>query len=204
MEKVKLHTRMYGWKHVWMEFAEEFGTAVDDPHPESSQTGISVSVPMKGTPWMLAYTMDPSTKSNGTHTTVSVNFAPRGDFQFAIHPQTKMDEIIKLLGMQDIIIGDKEFDSHFVVKGNDVGMIRDLFANNELRAYILQEPSIQIWVHAEKTDSRPSPRTLTSQPHVLSMKVPGAVDDFERLKRFYELMELLLKTLCAVEAAVES
>jgi hypothetical protein len=199
MENVKLHTRMYGWKYVWKEFAEELQGTIDDPNPDSSQAGMSVILPLKSTPWVLVFTMDPGMKGGSSHTTIDVNYAPRGDFKFAIHPQKKIDDISKLLGMQDIIIGDKNFDPVFVIKGNDVGMVREVFANEELRARILEEPTIQIWAHSDKIDSKPSPKVLAGQPHVLSLRVPGAVDDFERLKRLYELMALLLKTLCEVE-----
>jgi hypothetical protein len=202
MEKVRLHTRMYGWKYVWKEFAEEFGATIDDPNPDSSHAGMSIIVPMKNTPWVLVYTMDPGLKGSNGHTSMDANFAPRGDFKFAIHPQTKIDDISKLLGMQDIVIGDKSFDPLFVVKGNDVGKVRDLFAYDEIRALILEEPTVQIWAHSDKIESKLSPKIVAGQPHVLSLRVPGAVDDFERLKRFYELTGLLLQALCKVDAAV--
>lgn len=204
MEKVKLHTRMYGWKYVWKEFAQELNATVDDPNPDSSQSGMSIIVPMAGTPWMLVYTMDPGMKGSGGHTLIDANYAPRGDFKFAIHPQKKIDDFSKLLGMQDIIIGDKEFDPLFVIKGNDVGMVRELFSEEEIRARIAEEPSVQIWAHSDKLDSKLSPKVLAAQPHVLSLRLPGAVDEFERLKRLYDLMEILLKSLCKVEAAVEA
>jgi hypothetical protein len=202
MDKVKLHTRMYGWKYVWKEFAEEFQGSIDDPNEDSSQTGMSIMVPVSGTPWFLVYTMDPGAKGGHSHTTIDANYAPRGDFKFAIHPQKKIDDLSKLLGMQDIIIGDKEFDPHFVVKGSDVSLVRDLFSSEQLRAAILEEPTVQIWAHSEKSESKLSPRVLVAQPHVLSLRVPGAVDEFERLKRLGDLMRLVLTTLCQVEAAV--
>jgi len=204
MKKIKLHTKMYGWKYVWYEFAEEFEGSVDDPNPDSSQTGMSIVVPITNTPWVLVYTLDPGMNGNNSHTTVEVNYAPRGDFKFAIHPQKKIDNFSKLLGMQDIIIGDKSFDPLFVIKGNDVDKVRELFSSAEIKEHIIAEPTIQIWAHSEVGDSRPSARVLAPQPHVLSLRVAGAVDDFGRLKGFYKLMEILLKTLCEVEAAVVS
>jgi len=204
MEKVKLHTKIFGWKHVWMEFAEEFQGTVDDPIPNSSHSGMSIIVPMKNTPWVLVYTMDPGMKGTTGHTSIDVSYAPRGDFKFAIHPQTKIDEVSKLLGMQDIIIGDKRFDPLFVVKGNDVGKVRDLFSDDKICACIIEEPSVQIWAHSDKLESKLTPKVLAGQPHVVSLRVPGAVDDFERLKRLYKLMELLLRALCKVDAAVDA
>jgi hypothetical protein len=201
MEKVKLHTRMYGWKHVWMEFAEEFQGSVEDSNPDSSQTGMSIMLPVQNTNWGLIYTLVPGENGNHSHTTVETNYHANSDFKFAIHPQKQLGALSKLFGMQDIIIGDKDFDPRFVIKANDSSRVRELFADGQLRALILEEPTIEISAHPDSTDSKPSPRLLAVQQHVLSLKIPGIVDDFERLKGLHSLMKLLLTNLCVEDAA---
>jgi hypothetical protein len=202
MEKVKLHTRMYGWKHVWMEFAEEFQGSVDDPNPDSSQTGMSIMVPIKNTPWILVYTLDPGKKGKQGHTTVETNYVGSSNFQFSIHPQKQLSALSKLFGMQDIVIGNKEFDLHFVVKGNDVSRVRDIFAHERICALVIDEPTVEISVRPDSTDSKPATRILAGEQHVLSLKIPGIVDDFERLKNLYNLAEILLVCLCVEEPSV--
>lgn len=182
MEKVKLHTRMYGWKHVWMEFAEEFQGSVDDPNPDSSQTGMSIMVPVKNTDRVLVYTLEPGKNGNHSQTTIETNYSGSGNFKFALHPQKQLSALSKLFGMQDIIIGDKDFDPRFVIKGSDAGRVRDLFADAAIRALIIDEPTIEISAHPDNADSKPGTRILAGEHHVLSLKIPGIVDDFERLK----------------------
>jgi len=203
MEKVKLHTRMYGWKHVWMEFADEFQGSVDDPNPDSSQAGMSIMVPIKNTPWLLVYTLEPGKNGNHGHTTIETNYAGSRDFKFAILPQKQLSAFSKLFGMQDIIVGDKDFDLHFVIKGNDASSVRDLFANDEIRALVVEEPTIVISAHPDNTDSKPSPKLLAAQQYMLSLKIPGIVDDFERLKGLHRLTALLLTSLSVEDAAVK-
>jgi hypothetical protein len=202
MEKVKLHTRMYGWKHVWMEFAEEFQASVNDPNPDSSQTGMNIMVPVKNSAWVLVYAAEPAKGGNHGHTTVETSYSGSGTFKFAVHPQKRLDALSKLLGMQDIIIGDKNFDPRFVVKGNNVDRVRALFINDEIRALMVEEPTIEISVHPNDIDLNPSPKLLAGQQCLLSLKIPGIVDDFERLKSLYRLVELLLTSLCAEDVEV--
>jgi hypothetical protein len=202
MEKVKLHTRMYGWKHVWMEFADEFQGSVDDPNPDSSQTGMSIMVAIKNTPWVLVYTLDPGKKGKHGHTTVETTYVGTGNLQFDLHPQTKLSALSKLFGMQDIIIGNKDVDKHFVVKGNDVGKVRDIFAHEKICALVADEPTLEVSVRPDNTDSKPGTKLLAGEQHVLSLKIPGIVDDFERLKTLYKLAELLLVSLYVEDSSV--
>lgn len=202
MEKVKLHTRMYGWKHVWMEFAEEFQGTVDDPNPDSSQSGMSIMVPMKNSASVLVFTLEPGKNGSPSRTTIETAYSGGGNFKFGLHPQKGLSALTKLLGMQDIIVGYKDFDPRFVVKGNDAGKVRDIFADGELRTLVLQEPSIEISAQPNSTDSNPSPRILSGNQSTLCLKLTGIVDDFERLRSLYSLMGLLLVGVMAEQSNI--
>ena len=193
---------MYGWKHVWMEFAEEFQGTVEDLNPDSSQTGMSIVLPLKNTDLTLVYTLEPGKNGSHSHTTVEASFSAGGDLKFGLHPQKQLVALGKLFGMQDIVVGFKDFDQRFVIKGNVAGRIRDIFADGEIRALLMDEPNIEISSHANNTDSKLSPKVLDGEQFVLSLKIPSIIDDFERLKNLYRLTELLLANLCAEESAV--
>ena len=126
---------MYGWKHVWLEFADEFQGTVNDPNPDSSHTGMSIMVPIKNTPLVLVFTSDPDKKGNNGNTLVEANFSGDGSFKFALHPQKHLGAFTKLFGMQDIIIGNKDFDPRFVIKGSDVSKVRDLWLTVRFRLF---------------------------------------------------------------------
>ena len=49
---------------------------------------------------------------------------PEG-FRFTIYRKGLFSDLGKLLGMQDIEVGDPEFDEAFIIKGNDESKVRD-------------------------------------------------------------------------------
>ncbi|MBZ0186315.1 MAG: hypothetical protein K8F91_08720 [Candidatus Obscuribacterales bacterium] len=198
---VKLHSKIYGWKYVWMEFSQEFNATVDDPDPDSSHTLLTMSVPIAETGWTLFYTMHPGSKGQSDYSTVEVNYKSTGDFKFAIHPEGFVQGFQKLLGMQDIVIGHEDFDKGFIVKGNDEERVKKLFEDAALKRLILDEPNIQLWADCENSDSTPTRRALHNDRNLLSARVKGAIDDFERLNTYYKLMYRVLQSLCRIEAA---
>jgi len=199
---VKIHSRIYGWKHVWLEFADEFEATVDDKQPDSSHSELSLIVPISGTNWDLVYTMHPKKATTPDFTTVETQYKALGNFKFAIHPEKFIDGFNKLLGMQDIVIGHEHFDKHFIVKGNDEELIKQLFGDAIIRGLILDEPKMQLWSQCENTDSAPSSRVLSNSGFAtISARLEGAVDDFERLKTFYKLNHKLLQAMCRLGVA---
>lgn len=197
----KMHTRMYGWKYVWMEFADEFEATVDDPNPDSSQVPMILTVPIAQGSSSLVYTMHPSKSAGNELTTVEMAYSPTDDFKFAIHPQKWTDGFGKLLGMQDIIVGHDEFDKAFVIKGSDEERVKELFSDAAIRQILIDEPTTQLWAHCENSESAPSSKALRGNSRTVILRVKGAVDDFERLKAFYNLMQKLLKSLSKIGAA---
>lgn len=200
----KMHSRIYGWKYVWMEFADEFKADVEDPNPDSSHTEMSVIVPVKDSGWSLTYTMHPGKSGGHDHTTVETHYNPQGDFKFSLYPEKWTDGLAKALGMQDIVVGHPEFDKLFIIKGNDEQRIIDLFQDAKLRQRFIDEPAMQVWAHTEHTDVSPSPKAMRAgSQNRLAMRVQGAVDDFERLKSFYHLKHQMLSNLLRIGAASE-
>ncbi len=198
---MKLHSRIYGWKYVWMEFAEEFKASVDDPNPDSSHTRMSISVPITDTGWVLVYTMVPKGMAKNDQTAIDVEYKANGNFKFAIHPQNWLDGFGKLLGMQDIVVGQPEFDKHFIVKSNDEKLVKQYFKDTVLAKQLLDEPTIQLWANCDN-EEHSTVRATTAGCTRLCLRVQGAVDDFERLKQFYRLKHRALHNLVQIGAAV--
>lgn len=189
---MKLHSRIYGWKYVWMEFAEEYQASVDDPNPDSSHERMSIMVPVKDRPWTIVFTMQPAKKGGSATTTVEATFTAKADFKFALHRQKWVDGVGKLLGMQDIEIGDPEFDAEFIIKGNDEKVVKQILEPQPMRRALLDEPSLQLSASTEKDSKAPSSRALHDHNSTLTVRCQGAVDDFERLKTIYELVWAML------------
>lgn len=198
---MKLHSRIYGWKYVWMEFADEYQASVDDPNPDSSHERMSLMVPVKERPWTIVFTMQPAKKTASQATTVDVSFTAKEDFKIALHRQKWVDGVGKLMGMQDIEIGDPEFDSEFIIKGSDDKLVKKILEPDLLRRAILDEPSLQLSAAVEQDQKAPSSKALHDHSGTLSVRCEGALDDFERMKAIYELVCALLEQFVRVGTA---
>ena len=78
-------------------------------------------------PWTI--TLDTYTESSGesstTYTRMRAPYVNPEGFRFTIYRKGPFSGLGKLLGMQDIEVGDPEFDEAFIIKGNDESMVRD-------------------------------------------------------------------------------
>lgn len=78
------------------------------------------------------------------YTRVRVEFISPDNLRFRLTKQVLIDGIGKLLGAQDIQIGDKEFDKRFLIKGNDEFKVQTLLSNNTIKNLILQQSDISL------------------------------------------------------------
>ena len=93
-------------------------------------------------------TFDTYTVSSGKHSTtytrIRAPFENRDGFRFTIYRKTLFSGIGKWLGMQDVEVGHPYFDDAFIIKGNDEGKLRLLFANERIRKLIQAQPYIHL------------------------------------------------------------
>jgi hypothetical protein len=104
----------------------------------------------------------------------------------------------KLLGMQDIEVGDPEFDKASIIKGNDEFKVRELFANPKIQQMILAQPKI----HLEVKDSEGwfGPK-FPENVDELYFQVAEVIKDTERLKALFDLFATVLDQLCKIGSA---
>src|SRR5512136_2485528 len=75
-------------------------------------------------------------KSHITYTRMRAPYVNKDGFQFTIYRKNLFSELGKRLGMQDIEVGDPEFDRDFIIKGNDEFKVLALFGNPRIRQLI--------------------------------------------------------------------
>src|SRR3954453_18156277 len=99
-------------------------------------------------PWTV--TLDTHTVTTGhahfTYTRMRAPFVNPEGLRFTVYRKGLFSELGKLLGMQDIEVGDPEFDEAFIVKGTDESKVRELFADPEVRSLMLAQPQIRLEV----------------------------------------------------------
>jgi hypothetical protein len=147
-------------------------------------------------------TLDTYTVSTGKTTVVFTRmrapFVNPGGFRFTVYRKGMFSGIAKMLGMQDIEIGDESFDRDFIVKSDDEIRVRELLANQRIRELIARQPQIQFTV---KDDDCWFGASFPEGVDELHFKTVGVIKDVERLKLLYELFAETLDQLCRMGAA---
>jgi hypothetical protein len=119
-------------------------------------------------------------------------------FRFTIYRKSVFSDLGRLLGMQDIEVGDPDFDESFIIKGNDESKVRELFANPEIRQMIQDQPKIRLDVKDSEGWFGP---TFPDDVDELHFQVVGLIKDVERLKSLFDLFAAVLDQLCKIGSA---
>src|SRR5262245_13868591 len=139
-------------------------------------------------------------KSSQTFTRVRAPFVNPSGFRFRIYREGVLIDLGKRFGMQDIDIGDLQFNEDFIVKANDPSAVRRLLSNHTIRELIAAQKDIDFSV---KDDEGFFVTTFPKGVDELYFAVHGVIEDVERLKRLYDLFAETLDELCRIGAATE-
>ncbi len=119
----------------------------------------------------------PSGDSSTTYTRMRAPFENKSGFQFSLRWEGLIGKLDKALGMQDIEVGDAEFDAQFIIQGQPVAAVQQLLANSALRQMLQQQKSIALRVKGNE----------------LQLEVLGVVRDLERLRGLFNVFKETLK-----------
>jgi hypothetical protein len=136
-----------------------------------------------------------------TYTRMRAPYVNRDGFRFTIYRRGIFSDIGKWFGMQDLEIGDAQFDRDFVIQGNDAGKLKALFARPRIRELISAQPAIHLSV---KDDEGWFGAKFPEGVDELYFRVTGVIKDIERLKSLYELFAETLDHLCQIGSAYET
>ena len=179
---------------VWRELSQEIGAEfVDDGLRKGSKVQAHVG------PWIV--TLDMGTSDQDGESPVTRLRAPYinpDGFQFTIYRKGIFSALGKLLGMQDIEVGDPDFDEAFIIKGNDESKVRDLFASPKIRQLIQAQPQIRLDVKDSEGWFGP---TFLEDVDELRFQIVGVIKDIERLKALFDLFAAVLDQLCRIGSA---
>ncbi len=146
-------------------------------------------------PWLL--TLDPYTVSTGksstTYTRLRAPYVNADGFRFTVYREGLFTPLGKMLGMQDIEIGDPAFDQSFVLKGNDESKVRQFFADDTLKALLYTQSAI----HMEVKDNEGwFGSSFPANVDELYFQRVGIMRDLSELRALFELFSHTLHRLC--------
>ncbi|TCT17216.1 hypothetical protein EDC18_101514 [Natranaerovirga pectinivora] len=174
-------------EEVWKELCEEIkGTLIN----EGFWKGSRVEVQYKN--WKIyldTYTVSTG-KSSITYTRLRAPFVHYRDFHFKIYERFGIiSDIGKALGMQDIEIGDSEFDKKYIIQGNNESIVKSILSNTRVKDLIYLQPRIKLETKNNEGIFGPNFKDNESQLYFL---VTGVIKDVQLLKIIFELFSVLL------------
>lgn len=182
-------------KEIWTQLSEEMSARYVDG-------GFWKGDKVQATHGEWTVTLDTYAVSTGKATIVFTRmrapFVNPDGFRFTVYRKGFFSDLGKLLGMQDIEIGDARFDADFIVKGSDETRVRALLSNARIRDLIARQPQIQFTVKDDEGYFGPAFPEGVDELH---FSVVGVIKDIERLKLLYELFAETLDQLCRMGAA---
>ncbi len=122
-------------------------------------------------------------------------------FRFRIYRRSRLSGLGKMMGMQDIEIGDAAFDEAFIIQGQDGSKVRHLLSNPKIRELIAAQPEIEFSVKDDEGWFGPKFPEGVDELHFLAH---GIIKDVIRLKQVYGLFAEVLDELCRMGAAYET
>lgn len=136
-----------------------------------------------------------------TYTRLRAPYVNRDGFKFTIYRKGAFTDLGKWFGMQDIEIGDPQFDEQFVIKGNDPKQLVALFASPKIRELLLAQPDVFFTVREDEGWFGPA---FPEGVDELCFQVVGIIKDVARLKLLYDLCAETLEHLCRIGSAYEN
>jgi len=179
---------------VWRQLSEEIGAEfVEGGLWKGSKVQALVG------PWTVTLDIGTSEQDGKSPSTrIRAPYVNAEGFRFTIYRKSAFSNVGKLLRMQDIEVGDPEFDQAFVIKRNNENRVRALFSDPKIRLMIQNQPTI----HFEVKDSEGwfGP-TFPENVDELYFQVIGVIKDVERLKALFDLFAAVLDQLCKIGSA---
>jgi len=127
-------------------------------------------------------------------------------FRFTVYRKEIFSELGKMLGMQNVDIGQPDFDRDFIIQGTDEAKLRRLFANARIRELIAAQPRIHF---AVKEAPGIFTRDLFAEVppenvNALEFLIIGVIKDKERLRLLFDLFAETLDELCRMGSAYKN
>lgn len=140
-------------------------------------------------------------KSSTTFTRMRAPYVNKDSFRFRVYRKSIFSWLGKLLGMQDIEIGDPYFDEEFIIQGAPEDMVIRLLANMNIRQLIQKQPNIHFQV---KDDEGIFGKKFPEGVDELYFQTLGVIKDKQRLKDLFDLFATVLEELCRLGSAYEN
>lgn len=180
---------------IWGELSREIGA--DYSEETFLKNGMMTLEHGEWTITLDTYTVH-ANNAHITYTRMRAPYVNKDGFRFNIYRKSIFSWIGKLFRMQDVEIGDPQFDEEFIIQGEPEDKVRRLLNNRKIRSFIEKQKSIHFMV---KDDEGYFKKKFPEGVDELYFQVTGVIKDKERLKDLFELFSEVLDELCRIGSA---
>ena len=128
-----------------------------------------------------------SADSDKPVTTFTTPLTDEVGFRFRIEKQGLKHTIGKLFGMQDVIVGQPEFDKKFLIRSNDVEKVKQLFSDPAISATLLDEPVADFEIREHRIGA--------NREIILGLDLDGVITDPQKLQQLFQPFKMVLSQL---------
>jgi len=185
---------------IWRQLCDQIGGDFVEEEGLWKETKVQVHH-KQWTITLDTYTESDPDLNSQTYTRMRAPYVNKDGFRFTIYRKGFFSDLGKMLGMQDVEIGEPEFDDAFIIKGNDEFKLRKMFGDRKIRRLIERQPKIFLTV---RDDEGWFKARFPEGVDELYFRVGGVVKDLERLKSLYDLFAEVLNHLCHIGSAYEN
>ena len=143
-------------------------------------------------------TLDAYTFNGKESSRIRAPFVNNDGFKFKIFRKGFFTSLMKIIGMQDIEVGHPEFDSEFIIQGNNPDKVIQLFSSDKLRQFLLKQPSIFIQIKEDEGwFSEKFPKGIDE----LYLEIKGNITNIEQLQALFAIFANTLDGACTLDSA---
>ena len=146
-------------------------------------------------------TLDTLSANKTVYTRLRAPFVNADGFRFQVYRDGLAWQIGKFLGMQDVEVGQPEFDRDFVIRGNDESRLRQLFADEDVRCQLHAQREVHFEV---RDDDGWFGARFPDGVDELYFVAHGVMKDTDRLRSLFALFAATLDRLTKMGSAYES
>ncbi|MBY0357558.1 MAG: hypothetical protein K2W82_06105 [Candidatus Obscuribacterales bacterium] len=192
---MKFHTNMFGWEYVWRDFADSCGGEIVTETKDKDSAIVSLSVPALDKASTITIT------PTAAGTSAVIHYQPTSEFAFSLQIEKLIHQFGKALGLQDLQVGDKEFDHKFLIQANNEAMLKFILDDAKLRELLLLEETTEFRMVTEPStfDQR---WLVPANQHVLLYSRAVLIDKFEHLESVCKLLYRAVERLAEAHAVI--
>lgn len=177
---------------------ENFAHKVNGSHTQEKHTKFGRIISNTG-PWVFildtfprADHTDESSLRSIWYTRMRAPIENSEGFLYTVYSSTFVSEIGKLLGMQDVTIGEPLFDDQFIIKSNDENRAQSILGNEKITSSLMLFPKVQLRI---KTENRFLGSFHPDAGNEVYFETERVISDTTRLESLYTMFEEVLYAL---------